>query len=510
MAMLCFSLLVWSAGGASATENVVLDDFETLNGWTVATSQGAHAELVQDGGRNGKGMRLNFDFQGGAGSLIVRKNFSISLPENYAFTFHIRAVAPASNVEFKLFDPSGENVWWRRCYDLRFPTEWQEYRVKTRMLEFAWGPSGGAAPKQVGAVEFAMNSSASGKGSVWIDDFRFERRERANAHDLAPQVTASTSIEGQSPQGVIDDKPQTHWKSGTLAERQWLLIDFLKVREYGGLVIDWDKEDYANGYQVQISQDGARWQPLYTVTAGNGRRDPIYLPDTESRYLRLELRKSSRGQGYGINSVAVKPVEFSSSANHFFESVARDAPRGAYPRYFAGEQSYFTVVGSNGGAEMEGLLNTDGALEVGKGAFSIEPFLYTGGRLVTWNDVEPAQELERGYLPIPSVRWRYHDLGLNVTAFSTGEGESSVLYARYRVENAGIVRVRASLMLALRPFQVNPPWQSLNMLGGTTPIRSIRAEGRAIRVDARTLIPLTPPTHFGAAIYDQGAITDLD
>jgi len=103
---------------------------------------------------------------------------------------------------------------------------------------------------------------------------------------------------------------------------------------------------------------------------------------------------------------------------------------------------------------------------------------------------------------------RYRDLGLKVTAFSAGEAESSVLYARYRVENARIDRVRMSLMLALRPFQVNPPWQSLNMMVGTTPIRSVRAEGRAIRVDARTLIPLAPPTRLGAATYDQGAITD--
>lgn len=486
----------------------MLDDFETLNGWTTASSQGTHFELAQDAGRNGLGMRLDFDFRGGAGYVIVRKKFSVPLPENYAFTFYIRAEAPANNVEFKLLDPSGQNVWWRKRYDLQFPTEWQQYRVKKSMLEFAWGPSGGAPLKQVGAIEFAITSSSGGKGSVWIDDFRFEKREPITAYHLAPKATASTSTEDHGPEAAIDDSPHTAWKSGALADSQWLLIDFLKRREYGGLVIEWDKEDYATTYQVQISQDGIQWQPFYTVTSGNGRRDYIFMPDAESRYLRLDLQKSSRGQGYGINSLSVKPFEFSFSPNHFFEGVARDAPRGVYPRYFQGEQSYFTVVGSNN-ADVEGLLNTDGALEVDKGAFSIEPFLFTDGKLVTWDDVEPMQELEKGYLPIPSVSWRYQDLALKVTAFSANVSESPALYARYRVENTGNDRIGVNLFLALRPFQVNPPWQSLNMVGGVTKIQSIKSQGRAIRVnDNRMVVPLTPPSHFGAVIYDQGSITD--
>ena len=54
--------------------------------------------------------------------------------------------------------------------------------------------------------------------------------------------------------------------------------------------------------------------------------------------------------------------------------IAKDAPRGSYPRSFSGEQEYWTVVGVDGDRE-EGLLGEDGALEVGQGAFSIEPFL---------------------------------------------------------------------------------------------------------------------------------------
>ncbi len=78
----------------------------------------------------------------------------------------------------------------------------------------------------------------------------------------------------------------------------------------------------------------------------------------------------------------------------FFEAVAKDAPRGSFPRGIGGEQVYWTVVGADGDAR-EGLLSEDGMLETGKGSFSIEPFLYVNGSLITWADVQPVQSLER-------------------------------------------------------------------------------------------------------------------
>lgn len=502
--------LAWLAGFGSprAADSgvMVLDDFETLSGWTAIASEGTHVELAQDTGRTGMGMRLDFDFRGGTGYVTVRKKFSIPLPENYAFTFHTRAEAPANNVEFKIIDSSGDNVWWRRRFDFELPVDWQQYRVKKRMFDYAWGRSD-APLKQVGFIEFSITSSTGGKGSVWIDDFRFEKREPVAAYDLAPKVTASTAAEGHGPESVLDADPETSWRSGALAEGQWLQVDFLKRHEYGGLIIEWDRDDYATAYQVQISQDGKQWQPVYTVSLGNGRRDYIYMPDAESRYLRLELQKSSRGRGYGISTLSVEPFEFSASPNAFFETIAREAPRGTYPKYFYGEQSYFTVVGADG-SDKEGLLNEEGALEVDKGAFSIEPFLYMGGKLVTWNDVSPVQELERGYLPVPSVTWRSGAIELKTTAFAASQPEQA-LYARYRVENGGSEREQLSLLLAIRPFQVNPPWQALNMVGGVAQIHDIAQNGDMIRIDGnRSVIPLTPPDHFGATVFDQGSITD--
>ncbi|TMC59359.1 MAG: discoidin domain-containing protein, partial [Chloroflexi bacterium] len=140
----------------------------------------------------------------------------------------------------------------------------------------------------------------------------------------------------------------TVWRSEPVPREQWLEIDFAKNREYGGLIIDWDPEDYATAFEVQASNDGQEWTTAYRTTTGHGGRDYIYMPDAESRLIRIALARSSRGRGYGIATVSVEPVRFSASPNQFFEAIARDGAEGMYPKYLYGRQTYWTVVGVAG------------------------------------------------------------------------------------------------------------------------------------------------------------------
>ncbi|MFO1371586.1 MAG: discoidin domain-containing protein [Candidatus Competibacteraceae bacterium] len=493
-------------------KTVLLDDFEDLSGWSAATSPSARLEIAQDAGRTGRGMRLDFEFQDGAGYVIARKAFHIRLPENYAFHFHARGDAPASDTEFKLVDPR-QNVWWFKQSEYAFLSDWQQITVKKRHFTRAWGPGGPL--EEVAVIEFAILPGVKSKGSVWIDELTFEEREPAHTDTVPPKVTASTSLDNFPPEAVFNGDLATRWQSGALSEDQWLLLDFRTPREYGGLVIDWDPDDYATDYQVQNSDDGEDWKVVYTVRAGNNKRHYIYLPDMESRYLRLALQRSSRKHGYGISRIQVQPYAFSSSPNQFFEAIARDAPRGFYPRYFQGEQSYWTVIGVDSD-DKEALLNTDGMLEADKGGFSIEPFLFTGNQMLTWADVETTQELANGYLPIPTVRWQHENFWLSITAFAVGKPKDSTLYARYRLENLSNEARHITLFLAVRPFQVNPPWQSLNMTGGVSRIRTLEYTdaNRTVWINrddksaAKAIIALNAPDRFRAAAFDQGRITD--
>ena len=67
-------------------------------------------------------------------------------------------------------------------------------------------------------------------------------------------------------------------------------------------------------------------------------------------------------------------------------------------------QSYWTVAGVDGDPA-EVLVNEEGMVEVRKGGFSVEPFVYVGGKLTTWRDVKTAQSLAGSHFPEPSVTW---------------------------------------------------------------------------------------------------------
>jgi hypothetical protein len=487
---------------AQTPQTRVLDDFETVSGWTAHPSEGVELRISQDSGFAGRAMRLDFDFHGGTGYAIARKSVPIDLPANWEFAWRMRADAPVNDLEFKLIDPSGENVWWMNRRRFEYPREWQRIRTQKRQVEFAWGPKGGGEMDSVAQIEIVVTAGTGGKGTVWIDDLAFREREPNTPYTLTPTVRASAG------DGVlaIDADSATAWRIAS--DDAWLSIDFLRDREMGGLVLAWDSLDYATEYTLEASDDGARWETAYTVTGGNGGRDPLYLPETETRHLRLRITRTSRGRGVALRDVAVHPAEWSQTPNAFFTGLAQLAPRGAYPRYLTGEQSYWTVVGVSGDTR-ESTINADGMVETGIGMPSIEPFLYTDGRLLSWADVRATQSLAEGYLPIPSVEWSGQPLRLNVTAIPGGEREASSVYVQYRVENTSPRRVDATLYLALRPFQVNPPWQFLNVQGGVARIRDIASDDTTVVVNgAPVLVTLGDSDRFGAVPFDAGDIVD--
>ena len=492
-------------GSSARGEKRILDDFEDLSGWSTSASEGSRAWITSEPGYAGAGLRVGYEINPGGGYILIHKAFSLTLPDNYAFTFWLRGEGQSNNVEFKLIDARGKNVWWRKQRDYVPPTDWQQITVRKSRMSLAWGTGD---LKQVGAIEIAISAGEGGSGSFVIDQLAFEERERADADGVAPIVTASSSTGGRDPSVVLDGANGTSWHSEPLPRDQWLLVDFGRNREFGGLVVDWDPQDWATEFGVDISNDGQTWTNAYRTTTGRGGRDYVYTPDAEARYVRLTLERSSRSRGYGIVGVRVEPVEFSESPNRFFQAIARDARMGEYPKYLYDRQTYWTIVGVSGD-DKTALLNEEGMLEVDKGQFSIEPFLYTDDGLITWGNVETEQHLNDA-LPIPSVVWKTGSLRLTTTAFAAGDAGKSVLWARYRVENKGDSGLPVTLFLAIRPFQVNPPWQTLNTSGGVTQIQEVRFDGRVVWVNRdKPVISLTTPDGFGAGTFEDGGVTQF-
>ncbi|HVT03184.1 MAG TPA: discoidin domain-containing protein [Thermoanaerobaculia bacterium] len=458
----------------------LLDDFESVATWTSHPSDGVELNIGSAEGLHGRAMRLDFDFHAHAGYAIARRNVDLDLPPNYEFTFSMRADAPVNNLEFKLIDQSGENVWWLNRRDFIFPKEWKEIAIKKRQISFAWGPLGGGELHHVAALEIVITAGSGGKGTVLIDDLR-----------LTPLPPAAT--------GPMTVGP---WRASDGGQER--LIDLGARREFGGLRIRWDELDFARDFSVQASRDGSTFETLREIV-GNDRRDELlYLPDSDARYVRLSMRQSSKGNGYALQSVEVEPIEWASTPNEFFNVVAAQSPLGNYPRYLRGQQSYWTVIGE-AGAEPESLVGEDGAVEPQKDGFSIEPFLYDGQTLLTWNDVTLGHSLAEVDLPIPSVTWTASSgVSLVITAAVT---RGSDLIIRYTVQGKQDASVK--LFLAVRPFQVNPSTQFLNTVGGVSPIHEVRLEEHRLVIDGRERLELPSlPGSVGTVSYDEGDLVD--
>ncbi len=532
---------------ATAPATIVLDAFDSVTQWTTTPADGVEISVHPDSsGAHGRAMRVDFDFHGHGGYAVIHRPLRMILPPNYEISFALKGEAPSNTLELKMIDSTGENVWWSNNPNFQFPKDWQTITRKKRQISFAWGPTSDKELKRFAAIELAITAGSGGKGSIWLDDLAVSPLEADTRFYPFPRVTASSQSQGYDVGRALDADQSTSWRSAPLRVTpasggaagvpagsvppgaETIDLDFQRRREFGGIVIGWEPGRRANSYEVQGSTDGQTWRTLYTVNrtsaspqaeavASSGKaaiaqsplfRDYLYMPESDARFVRIVLKSPEGKNGYGIRDVAIKPLEWAGTENEFFLSVAKEAPRGNYPRPFLSEQSYWTVIGVDRDSA-EALINEEGMIEVGRGQFSIEPFLYADGKLVTWTDVKTSVASNPEALPIPQVMWAAKDLDLTINAFAAGASDSSVLYARYRVANTSKKYKKLTLYLAIRPFQVNPPWQFLNLPGGVARVDTISLSGSTARVTGNKFVrSLNSPSGFGAVTFDEGNIVD--
>ena len=524
MRALCALLLAVHASAWAQNNPVdparVLDTFDQLAAWQAGASDGVRASIQKASGPEGPALRLDFDLAGTAGYALAARALPLDLPANYEITFDLRADARINHFQVKLVDVSGENVWWFNRPNYEFPREWQRITIKKRQIDFAWGPTKERTLTHAARLEFVV-AAGRGGGAGSIEIGRLTIRERPvdpTFHRTAdyrrptwptPLVQASSSLAGGEPAMAVDGRLATAWKSDPGdGPEQLLTLDFSRAREFGGLMVRWEPHAYASRYDVQFSDDGRLWRTVRSVVAARGGPDALLLPDAETRYVRLALHDGP-ARAYALAEVEIRDLAFGASPNAFFEAIARESPRGYFPRGFSGQQSYWTIVGVDGGSDT-GLLSEDGALEVAKSGFSIEPFVRAASTVITWADADATPSLLHRYLPIPSVTWRRPQWTLHVTALASGNRAESRLTARYEVRNLTNQPLALDLVLAIRPSQVNPPAQFLNAPGGVSPIRDIAWDRGALTINRqRKVFALTAPDHVGAFAFESGPIAKL-
>ncbi|MFC3580504.1 discoidin domain-containing protein [Sphingomonas hylomeconis] len=457
--------------------------------WRASASDGVTARVAA----TAEGLRLEYDFAAVSGYAVARRDLPRDWPANFVLRLKVRGSGAVNDLQIKFTDAEGKNVWWVQRRNFRPSAAWQTIEIRPRDIAFAWGPNADKTLRRTAAMEIVLvRGRDGGAGQLEIAEPVF-----------TPLPPPAPLPPPRASDGRALDAPRTI--AGPLT------IDFGGPRELGGVMLRWGQR-FAPRYTIAESDDGRRWRTVRTVTAGDGGEDPLALPELETRYLRL----TAPGRP-ALASIAVMPPAWGATPNAMIGALAKTAPRGTYPRGFT-EQSYWTLVASDGGA-VSGLIGEDGAIEVAKGGFSLEPFVVADGKRLSWADVTPEQTLRDGYLPIPRVHWSGDGWTLDTTLVA--DQSAPRLLARWRLTNTGDRPRSLRLALGVRPFQVNPAAQFLSQQGGVSPISRIAwADGRlavttlpAIAGDpsvTRTLYPLAAPGRVATRAFDQGALVPAD
>jgi hypothetical protein len=501
------------AGGspaAKASDWITIDPFETADGWKLITSDGVKASVSVDTESFGsRSLKIDYEFTKGTGFCIVQRAFPVDLGENYEFCFNVWGKGPSNNLEFKLLDPSTENVWWNVKRDHTFSTAPTRTVYKRRNLQFAWGPSGGAPMTKLGYIELAISSSSGGSGTVSIDRLQFRPLPASKPYTGTPVITASSVNDPTSAaKNVLDGKPGTCWRPHPNDKKKQLTIDFGEPRDFGGIKMTWAPGSFSPQTFIDLSDDGQEWRNARIFGKTRSSTDYLRLADERARYVRFSTESAPNQKTLSLDEITFLPVENGSSMNDLYSLIARESPRGFFPRYFLGEQRYWTVVGSPT-SKHEALLSEDGTLEPFKRGFSIEPFIRQGSKLLTWADAELSQSLADNSLPIPTVVRKMPGLTLAITAFARGESPDTNLFAKYALTNTTNEQQVGDLVLMYRPFQVLPPWQALNIEGGVAKVRRMDSRLGYISVDDRLTLFSRPHDFLVGLTSDDGDPTRL-
>ena len=487
----------------------LVDGFESAADWSAVPADGVEMKLSREPGLHGSALRIDFRFVKGGGYAVVHRAVSLDLPENYAFRFLVRGHAPPENLEFKLVDSTGSNVWWCNRRDYVFQPEWQSVTTRKRQIPFAWGPAGGGEIRHVAAIEFAITAGGGGEGTVWLDDLELAERLPENLPPPPIVARASSSRAGHEAGRAVDGSAATSWIGAAKDAHPRIELDLGGPREFGGLRLDMPEGHRPWNVAIELADKGGVWRHARTLIGMRRAREYVQLPESEAQRVRLRWIKPPGSAAAAIRECAVLPPSFGDSPESLFTAIAGDAPRGRYPRGYVGEPRYWTVVGSEGDPEKV-LFGEDGSIETGPQSFSVEPFLQSGGRLFTWADGDWSQTLAPGPLPIPTAIWNVDSLELRVTAAAIDEPGRPRVLVRYDVSSRAARARSITLDLALRPFQVNPPTQSLNHPGGVAPLHFLSYSRGVVRGEGERMVrSLTTPARFGAATFDQGDVTDF-
>lgn len=335
-------------------------------------------------------------------------------------------------------------------------------------------------------------------------------------------VVASSPEDRAETRKAADGNFSTRWSSQP-TDSEWITFTLRQETVIDRIIICWEAA-FGETYQVQVSKDASDWFVVYNAVKHKGGKEVIDFKPVLAKFVRIFGIARGTQWGYSIFETEIystdkepvpltefpRPEDIKYAKSDltplaYFYRAAQISSPGLYPPWLYKKQAYWTITGA-AYARQESLFSEDATVDSYKGGFSLAPYLYIENRLITAQDLDGiTQSLEDGYLPIPTVAWQYKKIDLVQKLFSYGAEKESYTCVLYTLQNTGEETIEGKLFLAIRPFQVNPPW----MYGGFAKLQSIKRRDNIIEINGQPRISaLNKPDKFGAVRYEEGDIID--
>ncbi|MGC4941854.1 discoidin domain-containing protein [Kribbella sp. DT2] len=104
-----------------------------------------------------------------------------------------------------------------------------------------------------------------------------------------------------TPARAFDLDPASRWATATdsgWVDPGWISVDLGAPAQIDKVVLQWDPAS-AKAYQIQVSNDGNNWTPIYTTAAGPGFKETLNVTGT-GRYVRMYGTQRNTPYGYSL------------------------------------------------------------------------------------------------------------------------------------------------------------------------------------------------------------------
>ncbi|HCT77045.1 MAG TPA: hypothetical protein DGG94_22140 [Micromonosporaceae bacterium] len=112
-----------------------------------------------------------------------------------------------------------------------------------------------------------------------------------------PATASSSQAADLPPALAFDGNNATRWSS-QWSDPQWIQVDLGATATINQVILRWEGA-YATAFQIQVSSDGATWNPIYSTTTGTGGNQTLTVTGS-GRYVRLHGTARNSGYGYSL------------------------------------------------------------------------------------------------------------------------------------------------------------------------------------------------------------------